>query len=46
MTGITLEGGVKITQRLPFGAIEPRFAIGLGCEIKYAKRLIYALQRA
>src|SRR4029453_5641201 len=26
----------------PFGAIEPRFAIGLGCEIKYAKRLVYA----
>ncbi|MCI0600625.1 MAG: short-chain fatty acyl-CoA regulator family protein [Beijerinckiaceae bacterium] len=26
----------------PFGAIEPHFAIGLGCEIKYAKRLIYA----
>jgi predicted transcriptional regulator len=28
--------------RTPFGAIEPRFAIGLGCEIKYAKRLVYA----
>ncbi|TAL80867.1 MAG: XRE family transcriptional regulator [Beijerinckiaceae bacterium] len=26
----------------PFGAIEPRFAIGLGCEMKYATRLIYA----
>jgi XRE family transcriptional regulator, fatty acid utilization regulator len=26
----------------PYGAIEPRFAIGLGCEIKYAKRLVYA----
>ena len=26
----------------PFGAIEPRFAIGLGCEIKYARRLVYA----
>jgi predicted transcriptional regulator/plasmid maintenance system antidote protein VapI len=26
----------------PFGTIEPRFAIGIGCEIKYAKRLIYA----
>jgi XRE family transcriptional regulator, fatty acid utilization regulator len=26
----------------PYGAIEPRFAIGLGCEIKYANRLIYA----
>jgi len=26
----------------PYGAIEPRFAIGLGCEIKYAPRLIYA----
>jgi XRE family transcriptional regulator, fatty acid utilization regulator len=25
-----------------FGAIEPRFAVGLGCEIKYAKRLVYA----
>lgn len=25
-----------------FGAIEPRFAIGLGCEIKYANRLVYA----
>lgn len=26
----------------PYGAIEPRFAIGLGCEMKYASRLIYA----
>ncbi len=26
----------------PYGAIEPSFAIGLGCEIKYANRLIYA----
>jgi predicted transcriptional regulator/plasmid maintenance system antidote protein VapI len=26
----------------PWGAIEPRFAIGLGCDIKYANRLIYA----
>lgn len=26
----------------PYGAIEPRFAIGLGCEMKYANRLIYA----
>jgi XRE family transcriptional regulator, fatty acid utilization regulator len=26
----------------PFGAMEPRFAIGLGCEIKYARRLVYA----
>ena len=26
----------------PFGVIEPRFAIGLGCEIKYARRLVYA----
>ncbi|HXW71438.1 MAG TPA: short-chain fatty acyl-CoA regulator family protein [Methylocella sp.] len=26
----------------PFGAIQPRFAIGLGCEIKYARRLVYA----
>ncbi|WOJ90583.1 short-chain fatty acyl-CoA regulator family protein [Methylocapsa polymorpha] len=25
----------------PWGAIEPRFAIGLGCEIKYARRLVY-----
>ncbi len=25
-----------------WGAIEPRLAIGLGCEIKYARRLIYA----
>jgi hypothetical protein len=25
----------------PYGAIEPRFAIGLGCEIKYARRLVY-----
>jgi predicted transcriptional regulator/DNA-binding XRE family transcriptional regulator len=25
-----------------FGAIEPRFAIGLGCEIKHAARLAYA----
>ena len=22
--------------------MEPRFAIGLGCEIKYARRLVYA----
>jgi predicted transcriptional regulator len=28
--------------RTPFGGIEPRFAIGLGCEIKHAKRLVYA----
>jgi predicted transcriptional regulator/transcriptional regulator with XRE-family HTH domain len=26
----------------PWGAIEPHFAIGLGCEIKYARRLVYA----
>jgi predicted transcriptional regulator/DNA-binding XRE family transcriptional regulator len=26
----------------PWGAIEPRFAIGLGCETKYARRLVYA----
>jgi predicted transcriptional regulator len=26
----------------PYGAIEPRFAVALGCEIKYAKRLVYA----
>ncbi|VFU09845.1 conserved hypothetical protein [Methylocella tundrae] len=26
----------------PWGGIEPRFAIGLGCEIKYARRLVYA----
>ncbi|MGO9132945.1 MAG: helix-turn-helix domain-containing protein [Methylovirgula sp.] len=26
----------------PYGAIEPRFAIGLGCEMKYANHLIYA----
>jgi predicted transcriptional regulator/transcriptional regulator with XRE-family HTH domain len=26
----------------PYGAIEPRFAIGLGCEAKYAHRLVYA----
>lgn len=26
----------------PFGALEPHFAIGLGCEIKYARRLVYA----
>jgi len=26
----------------PFGAIAPRFAIGLGCEFKYARRLVYA----
>ncbi len=26
----------------PYGAIEPQFAIGLGCEMKYANRLIYA----
>ncbi len=25
----------------PFGRIEPRFAIGLGCEIKHARRLVY-----
>jgi predicted transcriptional regulator/transcriptional regulator with XRE-family HTH domain len=25
-----------------YGAIEPQFAIGLGCEMKYANRLIYA----
>jgi predicted transcriptional regulator/transcriptional regulator with XRE-family HTH domain len=28
--------------RAPYGAIEPCFAIGLGCELKYAKRLVYA----
>ncbi|MCI0466093.1 MAG: short-chain fatty acyl-CoA regulator family protein [Beijerinckiaceae bacterium] len=28
--------------RAPFGVITPRYAIGLGCEIKYAKRLVYA----
>lgn len=28
--------------RTPFGGIEPRFAVGVGCEIKHAKRLIYA----
>jgi len=26
----------------PWGSIEPRFAVALGCEIKYAKRLVYA----
>lgn len=26
----------------PYGAIMPRFALGLGCEMKYASRLIYA----
>jgi XRE family transcriptional regulator, fatty acid utilization regulator len=26
----------------PYGAIEPHYAIGLGCEMKYASRLIYA----
>jgi XRE family transcriptional regulator, fatty acid utilization regulator len=26
----------------PFGAIEPHFAIGIGCEMKYAGRLVYA----
>ncbi len=26
----------------PWGAIEPRFAISLGCEIKFARRLVYA----
>jgi predicted transcriptional regulator/DNA-binding XRE family transcriptional regulator len=26
----------------PWGAVEPRFAIALGCEIKYARRLVYA----
>src|SRR5579863_1028565 len=26
----------------PYGAIEPHYTIGLGCEIKYANRLIYA----
>jgi predicted transcriptional regulator/transcriptional regulator with XRE-family HTH domain len=26
----------------PYGAIEARFAIGLGCEIKFAPRLVYA----
>jgi predicted transcriptional regulator len=26
----------------PWGAVEPQFAIGLGCEIKYAARLTYA----
>ncbi|MGB7126597.1 MAG: short-chain fatty acyl-CoA regulator family protein [Methylovirgula sp.] len=26
----------------PYGAIEPHFAIGLGCEMKYAGRLVYA----
>ncbi len=29
---------------VPWGAIEPRFAVGLGCEIKYARRLVYAKQ--
>jgi XRE family transcriptional regulator, fatty acid utilization regulator len=28
--------------RAPYGAIAPCFAIGLGCELKYAKRLVYA----
>lgn len=28
--------------RAPYGAIAPCFAIALGCEIKYAKRLVYA----
>ncbi len=26
----------------PWGGVEPRFAIGLGCDIKYARRLVYA----
>ncbi|HLH13004.1 MAG TPA: short-chain fatty acyl-CoA regulator family protein [Methylovirgula sp.] len=26
----------------PYGAIEPHFAIGVGCEMKYAGRLVYA----
>ncbi len=26
----------------PYGAIEPHFVIGLGCEMKYANRLVYA----
>jgi XRE family transcriptional regulator, fatty acid utilization regulator len=26
----------------PYGAIEPHFAIGIGCEMKHANRLIYA----
>jgi predicted transcriptional regulator len=26
----------------PWGGIEPRFAIGLGCELKFARRLVYA----
>ena len=25
-----------------FGAITPRFAVGLGCDLKYARRLVYA----
>ncbi len=25
----------------PWGSLEPRFAISLGCEIKYARRLVY-----
>lgn len=26
----------------PWGAIEPRFAIGLGCAIKFARQFVYA----
>ncbi|WP_395696943.1 short-chain fatty acyl-CoA regulator family protein [Methylocella sp.] len=26
----------------PWGAIEPRFAVALGCELKFARRLVYA----
>jgi XRE family transcriptional regulator, fatty acid utilization regulator len=26
----------------PYGAIEPHFAVGIGCEMKYANRLVYA----
>ncbi len=26
----------------PFGAIEPHYSLGIGCEMKYANRLIYA----
>lgn len=26
----------------PYGAIEPHFAVGIGCEMKFANRLIYA----
>jgi predicted transcriptional regulator len=26
----------------PWGAPDPQFAVGLGCELKYAHRLVYA----